>query len=83
MKIAEPIVKNLVRGLEICYECKDFPCEHFSGFFEKHPEKLEDYERFKHLGFERWVRFHAERAEKGYTNATRKYYTMTKRRGLT
>jgi len=66
------------RGLEICYECKDFPCEHFSWTLEKSPEKAKDYERFKKLGFEGWIRFHAERAEKGYSNATRKYYVQTK-----
>ena len=53
------------RGIEICYECEDFPCEHFSWILEKYPDKLEDYERFKELGLEGWIRFHAERAEKG------------------
>ena len=66
------------RGLEICYECKDFPCEHFSETLEKYPEKLKDYERFKKLGFEGWIRVYAERAEKGYANATRKYYAQAK-----
>ncbi|UCH72194.1 MAG: DUF3795 domain-containing protein, partial [Thermoplasmatales archaeon] len=67
------------RGLEICYGCKDFPCEHFSETIDKSPEKLKDYERFNKLGFEEWLRFHAERAEKGYANATRKYYTQAKK----
>ncbi|MCJ7570271.1 MAG: DUF3795 domain-containing protein [Candidatus Thermoplasmatota archaeon] len=67
------------RGLEICYECKDFPCEHFSWTLEEYPEKLKDYERFKKLGFEGWIRFYAERAEKGYANATRKYYAQAKK----
>lgn len=49
------------RGFEMCYECEDFPCEHFSLTLERHPERLEDYERFKELGFEGWLRFHAER----------------------
>jgi len=65
------------RGFEICFECKDFPCEHFSGTLEKYPEKLKNYERFKKFGFEGWVRFHAGRAEKGYVNATQKYYAQS------
>jgi hypothetical protein len=67
------------RGLKICYECKDFLCEHFSESLEKHPEKLKDYELFKKLGFEGWIRFYAKRAEKGYANATRKYYARAKK----
>ena len=68
------------KGVEICYECKDFPCEHVSSTFEKDPEKRKDYERFKRLGFDGWIRFHAKRAEKGYANATRKYYAQVKRK---
>jgi hypothetical protein len=68
-----------VREIEICYECEDYPCEHFSSTFEKSPEKLKDYQRFKKLGLEGWIRFHAERAEKGYSNATRKYYNQAKK----
>jgi hypothetical protein len=67
------------RGLEICYECRDFPCEHFLWGLEQHPEKRADYERFRKRGFEGWVRFHAGRAEKGYANATRKYYAQAKK----
>jgi len=67
------------RKLKICYECKDFPCEHFSWTLEENPEKQKDYERFKKLGFEGWLRFHSDRAEKGYANATRKYYTKAKK----
>ena len=67
------------RGVEICYACNDFPCEHFSRTLETYPEKRKEYERFKKLGFKEWIRFHAERAEKGYANATRKYYTQTRK----
>ena len=66
------------RGIEICYECKDFPCEHFSWILEKYSDKLKDYERFKKLGLKGWIRFHADRAEKGYACTTRKYYAQAK-----
>lgn len=62
------------RGAGICYECEDFPCEHFGWILEKYPDCLEDYERFKKLGLEGWLRFHAKRAEQGYAHATGKYY---------
>jgi hypothetical protein len=67
------------RGIEICYACKDFPCKHFSESLEKYPEKRKNYKNFKKLGFEEWIRFHAERAEKGYANATRKFYAQAKK----
>jgi hypothetical protein len=67
------------RRIEICFECEDFPCEHFSWMLEKHPDRLEDYERFKKLGLEGWIRFHVERAEKGYASATRRYYAKAKK----
>ena len=67
------------RGHDFCYECKDFPCEHFAWILERYPQKLEEQKNFKKLGFEKWLRFHAERAEKGYANATKKYYTRAKR----
>jgi len=67
------------RGLEICYECKNFPCKYFSLTFQQQPKKLKDYKRFKKLGFEGWLRFHAKRAKKGYANATRKYYNQAKK----
>ena len=67
------------KGLEICYECKDFPCELFSETIEKCPEKLKDYERFKKLGLEGWIQFYTEKAKKGFANATQKYYTLAKK----
>jgi len=68
------------KGIEICYECKDFPCDKFAWIIERYPGFREEQERFKKLGFEGWLRFHGERAEKGYANATGKYYTRAKKK---
>ncbi len=68
------------RGIEICYECKDYPCNEFPWTLEKNPEKLKDYELFKKLGVEGWIRFHADRTKKGYNNSTRKYYIQAKKK---
>ncbi len=67
------------KGVEICYQCKDFLCEHFAWLKHEHPRMLEDCERFKKLGFDGWLKFHIERAEKGYANGTLKYYTPAKK----
>jgi hypothetical protein len=67
------------KGLEICYGCPDYPCTHFPLPWANSPEKLKDYELFRQLGFDGWIKYHAERAAKGYANATRKYYTPAKK----
>jgi hypothetical protein len=63
------------KGLEICYDCDDFPCEYMNWGSRTITEKTEDCERYKKLGLEGWLKFHIERAEKGYLQTTRKYYT--------
>jgi len=67
------------RGIEICFECKDFPCEHFAWILKNHPDKLEDCKRFKKIGLEGWIKFNLERAEKGYASGTHKYYSQAKK----
>jgi hypothetical protein len=62
------------REIEICYECDEFPCEHFSWILERYPEKLEDCKRYKELGLAGWLEFHIERAKQGYASFTKKYY---------
>jgi hypothetical protein len=68
------------RGVEICYDCDDFPCEHFSWILERYPEKLEDCKRYKEIGLEDWLQFHMERARKGYASFTKKYYSQASKK---
>jgi hypothetical protein len=62
------------KGIEICYDCDDFPCKYMDWGSRSKSEKIEDCERYKKLGLEGWLKFHIERAEKGYLQTTRKYY---------
>ena len=67
------------RGIEICFECSEFPCKHFSRFEEK--ERLDivkEYEKFKKLGMEEWLKLQMQEMKKGYCGATRKYYIKAK-----
>jgi len=66
------------RRVEICFECSEFPCKHFSNFLENHPDILKECEEYKTLGKDEWLKGHAERAERGYCRATNKYYTQAK-----
>jgi hypothetical protein len=60
--------------VEICFECDEFPCTTLSKFLENHPEQLKEYEKYKTLGRDAWLKEYAERAERGYCSATKKYY---------
>jgi len=67
------------RGIEICFECSEFPCKHFSRFEEK--ERLgivKEYGKFKKLGMEEWLKLQIQEMKKGYCGATRKYYRKAK-----
>lgn len=66
------------RGVEICFECDEFPCEKFSGFLERHPDHKMEYEEFKKLGRDEWLKIHAQRVGRGYCRATNKYYTTAR-----
>jgi len=66
------------RGVEICFQCDDYPCEHIYQFLKRHPEIAKEYERFKKLGLEEWMKTQVEKASKGYCQHTRKYYTSAR-----
>ncbi len=64
------------KGIEICFECSEFPCKNLSQFEEKEQLGiLKEYENFKKLGMEEWIKIQIQKAEKGYCEATKKYYT--------
>lgn len=67
------------RGIEICFECSEFPCKRFSRFEDKERlEIIEECERFKELGMAQWLKSKMCEAKKGYCRATRKYYSKAK-----
>ena len=66
------------REVEICFQCSDYPCKFVLQFLKTHPENAEECERFKKLGMDEWIRTQIQEAEKGYCQATRKYYTRAK-----
>jgi hypothetical protein len=67
------------KGFDVCFECPEFPCEKLAWVIERHPERLEDHERFKALGWQGWIDFYQARAEKGYARSTGKYYAVATR----
>jgi hypothetical protein len=62
----------LERGVELCFECHEFPC-HTIG---KNPDMLERGRQYKILGKSEWLRKQAEKAKKGFELHTGKYYQV-------
>lgn len=67
------------RGVKVCFECNEYPCELIEEFLKgKDAERAKEYDRFKELGMENWIKTHWQKSEKGYCRATKKYYTRPK-----
>jgi hypothetical protein len=58
------------RGIELCFDCSDFPC---SKFERKDVAEARAHE-YRELGKLAWLRRRAEQAERGYELHTGKYY---------
>jgi hypothetical protein len=56
------------RGLDVCFECGEFPCDRV------YPEMIERAEEYTALGKDEWLRRQVEKASQGYEDHTRKYY---------
>jgi len=52
------------KGLHICFECEEFPCPKFKEYAD--PDTMDRYNRFKEIGFEKWVEEQMQKAKKGY-----------------
>jgi len=52
------------KGLHICFEYEEFPCPKFKEYAD--PDTMDRYNRFKEIGFEKWVEEQMQKAKKGY-----------------
>lgn len=60
------------RGLEVCFECSEFPCDIVKGG----TKMIERAEEYKKLGKDEWLRQQVEKAEQGFELHTEKYYQI-------
>jgi hypothetical protein len=60
------------RGLEICFDCSEFPC----GIAGEDPALIERARQYQALGKLEWLQQQVERAEGGFELHTRKYYQI-------
>jgi hypothetical protein len=46
------------------FECEQFPCSKIKSIAD--PDTMDRYERFKQIGFEKWVEEQTQKAKRGY-----------------
>ena len=62
------------KGLRICFECEEFPCSKLKDYAD--PDTMDRYERFKEMGFERWIEEQVQKANEGYEIHLQKVATL-------
>lgn len=60
------------RGLDICFECDELPCDRV----KENVKMIERAKEYKELGKEEWLRRQIDKAEKRYEAHTKKYYRI-------
>ena len=58
------------RGVDLCFECGDFPCDTVKG----NPALMQRSKRYTELGRDAWLREQEELASQGYEHHTGKCY---------
>jgi hypothetical protein len=61
------------RGLDLCGECLDFPCDHVEALAARYPTLIADNRRRHRVGLEQWLSEQEERARRGVVYADIRY----------
>jgi hypothetical protein len=61
------------RGLEMCSQCPDFPCERVEPLAARYPTLLADNRRLQAVGLARWLAEQEERARRSVVYADTRY----------
>lgn len=60
------------RGLDICFDCDEFPCHEIAG----DSRIIQRGEEYKKLGKDEWWQKQVEKANRGFEHHTEKYYQV-------
>ena len=60
-------------GVDVCFECAEFPCDKVKD----NVEMLKTSKEYLELGREEWLRRQDEKAQQGYENHTKKFYEIS------
>lgn len=66
----------VAKGVRVCFDCGEFPCELLSRILKRRPQHLEDAKQYKQLGMEAWAAAKLDASRRGFVRATGKYYTV-------
>jgi len=53
------------KGIEFCYQCRDYACDELSAFFEKRPVARENLRMISKVGPDAWISAMISRSQKG------------------
>jgi len=67
----------LERGLDLCSQCADFPCERVEGLAARYPTLIADNRRLQAMGLEQWLGEQDERARRGAVYSDMRYRVET------
>jgi len=57
------------KSIEICTQCKEYPCKLIQALAEHYPTLIQDGKRLQKIGLEKWVKEQEERAKRGVVYA--------------
>lgn len=61
------------KGIEICTQCKEYPCKLIQNLAEHYPTIIQDGKRLQKIGLEKWVKEQDERVKRGVVYADIRY----------
>lgn len=61
------------KAIQVCPECKEYPCELIQNLAEHYPTLIQDGKRMQKIGLEKWVKEQEERTERGVVYADTRY----------
>jgi hypothetical protein len=61
------------KDIEICIQCKEYPCKLIQNLAEHYPTVIQDGKRLQKIGLEKWVKEQEERVKRGVVYADLRY----------
>ena len=61
------------KNMEICTQCKEYPCKLIQALAEHYPTLIQDGKRLQKIGIEKWVKEQDERVKRGVVYADIRY----------
>jgi len=53
------------RSINVCPQCKEYPCQHIQKLAERYPTLIQDGKRLQKIGIQKWIDEQEQRAKRG------------------